>query len=161
MTVRVIGTVLAAGAIAFGTPASAAQKSATFQASLNVTTGCTMRVSGLDFGDVKVITPTVDAQSDIDVRCTAYTPFAVSIDAGSNAVGLVRNMRADKFPTRVQPYAIYRDAARTQLWNPGTSVAGNTGNVGMVRVSAYGRVAGMTQIFPSPYRDQVTVTLTF
>lgn len=70
-------------------------------------------------------------------------------------------MRADKFPTRTQAYSIYKDAARSQLWLPGGTVVGNTGTVGLVRVSAYGRVAGMTQVFPSPYRDQVTVTLTF
>lgn len=141
--------------------AHAAQDRDDLNATLNVTKGCKVVAGWMNFGQVKVITPTVDTQADIDVRCTANTPFSLTLDEGQNAVAGVRNMRADKFPTRIHPYAIYTNAARTALWTPATVVAGNSGTTGRARIVAYGRVAGLTKVFPSPYRDRVTVTLVF
>ena len=155
------GAAVAAVAACAVVPAYAGQRTNTFVSRLVVKTGCIMAVGGMDFGMVKVITPTVETTADIRVRCTANTPFQITLDAGENAVLGIRNMRADKFPTRIQPYSIYTNAARTQLWTPTTVVSGNSGTAGLVTVTAYGRVSGVTQIFPSPYRDTVTVTLTF
>jgi spore coat protein U-like protein len=151
----VAGTSLAAS------PALAGQRTTTFDSRLVIKTGCIMAVGGMDFGLVKVITPTIDTTADINVRCTANTPFQLTIDQGQNAVLGVRHMRADKFPARTHPYLIYTNAARTQLWTPTTVVSRNSGSAGLVTVTAYGRVQGVAMIFPSPYRDTVTVTLTF
>ena len=142
-------------------PAHAGQRTTTFDSRLVIKTGCIMALGGLHFGDVKVITPTVETTADINVRCTAQTPFQLTIDEGQNALLGIRRMRADRFPTRYQAYTIYTNAARTQLWTPTTVVSGNSGTAGLVTVTAYGRVTGLAQVFPSPYRDTVTVTLTF
>ena len=157
----VLPVALAAGTILAAPPAHAGQRTTTFDSRLVIKTGCIMALGVMDFGLVKVITPTVDTTADINVRCTANTPFQLTIDEGQNALLGVRQMRADKFPTRVHPYLIYTDAARTQLWTPTTVVSRNSGSAGLVTVTAYGRVQGLTKIFPSPYRDLVTVTLTF
>lgn len=153
---------VAAAAVALGaSPALAGQRTTTFQSRLVIKTGCIMALGSMDFGMVKVITPTVETTADINVRCTANTPFQLTIDQGENALLGVRRMRSDKFPTRYQAYSIYTNAARTQLWTPTTVVSRNSGSAGLVTVTAYGRVTGVTQVFPSPYRDTVTVTLTF
>lgn len=146
----------------FGADAALAEKVVRpLNSVLTVTRGCRMRVDPMTFGTVSIITPTVETTSGIQLRCTPNTPFAVTLDNGRHFASGSRRMVNDTFPIFTQPYLLYTNSARTNLWTSTTAVSGNSGTTGAANLTIYGRVTGVTLVFPSAYRDTVTVTVTF
>ena len=103
----------------------------------------------------------VDATGTLTVTCTNQTPYNVGIDEGSH-FDTTRRMQEDGGSTYYVPYALYRDASRTQAWGEsiGTDTLSGTGSGAGQTITVYGRVPSAN--FPAlSYTDTVTATLTY
>lgn len=100
----------------------------------------------------------MDASSQIMVACNDETPVAVRLDAGRNAEGAERRLSGDGGHVA---YAVYSDAARSQLWDAGRDTTGTAGAVPL-ELGAYGRIDGdATLAALGRYSDTITVTVEF
>lgn len=71
----------ASAALLSASQAFAAQTSANFQARVNIVTSCIVSATNLDFGSVGVIVGGETATSNVNVNCSAGTPFTMSFTA--------------------------------------------------------------------------------
>ncbi|MBS0480733.1 MAG: spore coat protein U domain-containing protein [Proteobacteria bacterium] len=141
--------------------AHAGSSTGSLNVALHIVKSCGMTVGRMDFGVVGFLTPTTDATAPLNVTCTPNTPFTVALDSGQNFAGGTRQMkRISGIWPPTFPYQLYKDAGRTTVWAPGSTVAGNSGPTGTSTVPVYGRVTGLSLSLGS-YADTVVVTLTF
>ncbi|MGH6853945.1 MAG: spore coat protein U domain-containing protein [Aestuariivirga sp.] len=82
----------ASAAFLSASPAFAAQTSANFQARVNIVTSCIVTASNLDFGSVGVIAGGEAAVSNVNVNCSAGTPFTMSFDPVLNVTAYTSTM---------------------------------------------------------------------
>lgn len=118
--------------------------------------------------------PTIDfgsnnlngAQTNIQVNCSANTPYSIELSAGNNAQtdGLRRMKEGSGSATL--PYQLYKDASDTQAWGGpaepqiGTAVS-NTGTGANQQYTIYGALKGNGPQDPSSYTDTVQIVLNF
>jgi spore coat protein U-like protein len=117
---------------------------------------CTVTSASLDFGPGVDITKNNDATGSIEITCASQTTFDVQLDGGLQpGFSGLRNM-SNGGPTSLQ-YFLFKDAARTQVWETGDLVPGTPGSM-----PVYGRVPVQTNGHaPGVYTDEVTITLVF
>lgn len=155
---------LAAPAILLPGVASAQTATTQFDVQITIVGECQINAAeDLNFGNVGVIAGNVDATSDIEVLCTASTPFNLGLDEGEGAGALV-NARLMTGPAAATlGYGLYRDAARSLLWGEtiGSDTQAGTGTGTAQSFTVYGRVPAQTTPEPGTYTDTVTVTLTY
>jgi len=125
---------------------------------------CTVATpSNLDFGTQGVLAGNTDQTTAISVTCTNTLPYSVSLNAGagSGATTTVRRMTGPASATI--NYAIYRNAARSQVWGNtiGTNTVAGTGNGSAQSITVYGRVPAQTTPAAGTYTDTVGVTVTY
>lgn len=117
--------------------------------------------SDMDFGTVNSnIARNIDKSSMITLSCPQGIPWALSLDGGVNLSGGQRRMvnsRGDYIT-----YSLFRDSARTQLWNAGTILSGTgQGQTSSAQVPVYGRVSSHPTLPAGIFNDHVIVTLTY
>src|SRR5262249_32526443 len=104
----------------------------------------------------------LDATGTVNVYCTAGTLVSVSLDLGTHASGSARRLLsgASNFMT----YEVYRDPARSVVWNttntvrgPSTSKTAATGG-GLV---ASGRFPAGQDVTIGAYSDTLLVTVNY
>ena len=95
--------------------AGAAHQTATFDVSATVVDDCTISADNLDFGDLGILTTSVDADADIRVLCTTGTKYTIALDAGSGSGSTVQDRQMANGPDALK-YQIYRDVACAQVW---------------------------------------------
>lgn len=130
---------------------------------VEVIDGCTVLTAQMAF-DVSAGAGAgpIDSSTQINIECTRLAVFRVDMDLGSNASGSQRRMRSASGD--YIPYAIYRNAARTQTWGSGWGNApwGIAWGLGTGSLTAYGRIdqvpAGLS---PGLYEDIVTISISF
>ena len=138
-------------------PVHAGTGSATLEVSLTVLPGCSVTAAPLTF--VARAGEGADAEAPIEVRCSAETGVAVSLDGGRNASGGERRLASAA--GAMVPYAIYADAARKRAW-AGLPIVGDAAPNRPLRLMTYGRVERSDSNVPvGEYRDSVTVTVAF
>lgn len=144
-------------ALVAASPVRAGGVSATLEVSLTVLPGCVVGAAPLAFTAPAGMR--AEAEAAIDIRCSARTGVAVSLDRGRNAAGAARRLASG---TGIGvPYAIYSDQARTRRWDDG-AILGDAAPDRPLRLVAYGRIEpDDTEIPPGDYRDSVTVTVGF
>lgn len=142
--------------------AGAATDDTTMNVTITITSSCSIETTtNLDFGTVASTATNVDANGTLTVTCTNQTPYNVGIDEGSH-FDTTRRMQEDGGSTYYVPYALYRDASRTQAWGEsiGTDTLSGTGSGAGQTITVYGRVPSAN--FPAlSYTDTVTATLTY
>ena len=114
----------------------------------------------LDFGQHPGISSaTVHAaltpNTGIVLACTPGVTLSMSVGAGQNYAG-GRHMRNG---TALLPYRLYRDAARSQEYTPGTSYAVTYGDPSDIRLPVFGTAQLSGNGVPGIYQDTLTVTL--
>ncbi|MGB7372908.1 Csu type fimbrial protein [Pontixanthobacter sp.] len=146
--------------------ASASSTSSTMDVSVEVQNNCQISAGALSFPvaqirDVASAKTAIDAQSHIDVLCTANSQYQLAIDGGSNPVDGRRAMSNDSGGHLF--YDLYTDQGRSQEWLAGTLRDGAQGSAtGPVRTVVYGRINGLSATTQSGiYRDTLTVTVNF
>lgn len=163
---RTIGVVrrrtltVATAALLVGVTSGVSAKT-TLQVSGGVTRGCSLGLQPLMFGQVAFLFPTATAQSFVLVECTPGTTFTLAMDDGQNFNGQRRMIRTGPGFGTYLNYEIYIDAARTRRWGrtAAQTVTRTATGDGAVNLQAYGRANGF--VAAGPFRDVVTVTITF
>jgi spore coat protein U-like protein len=131
----------------------------TFEAPINP--DCGVSSTNMSFGDVGLLNTAKPAENTLTVRCTANTPWSLSLNNGNTGTApdtryMVKNGASIR-------YGIYRDTDRTLLW--GTTAAGlglgGTGTGANQPVKAYGRIPVQATPAPGLYTDNVVATLTY
>jgi spore coat protein U-like protein len=146
-----------AGLLSVATPLHAGSTSGTLDVSLTVLPGCSVSAAPLAFSARAGVAAEADAA--IEVRCSAQTGVAVSLDHGRHAAGSQRRLASETGGS--VPYAIYTDAARLQAWDA-DAVIGEVSPGQALRLVAYGRIEPRATAVPvGEYRDSVTVTVAF
>lgn len=125
----------------------------------------------IDFGTISSIAPTatrIDAQGSVTVRCN--TPYTIYIGDGGDRVSPGSGNRRMLRGTQRLPYQLYKDAARTQVWDAtgGTAAMNGSGGVSDVGTglnqtrAVYGSIpAGTVLPTVGAYSDTVVVTITY
>lgn len=158
-----IATLATAAAIG----AAAGTGNGSFQATATVVSACTVSGTLLNFGssiDPIAATVPLDASSTLTVQCTNTTPYAVSLNAGTNAGGASNfSSRAMKNGSYSLGYQLYLDASRSTVWGDGTgsSTHAGTGTGSNQSITVYGRLPSLTGSVPGTYTDTVTVTISY
>ena len=132
--------------------------STTLNVSATVLSECTVSAFAINFGTYEPVvanasTP-LDSTSTINVFCTKNTIGNITLDNGLNFSAGARRMKSG---TNFMTYEVYRDAARTTVWNAvninsGTSVSKNTG-LGAPGFIAYGRIPAGQDVVAGSYSD--------
>src|ERR1700730_16131172 len=130
----------------------------------SVAAKCTIGAFSIGFGayDPFAAAP-LDQTGTVTINCTKGTSGVVSFDLGANPSGAVRRMKDTGAGTNFLTYEIYRDAARTTVWNAvntvtlGPSVSKNTA----LTATAYGRVPNGQDAAVMSYQDTLVATVTF
>lgn len=125
----------------------------------------------IDFGTIGSIAPTaarIDTQGSVTVTCN--TPYTIYIGDGGNRVAPGSGDRRMARGTQRLPYQLYKDAARTQIWDAtgGTATLNGSGGVSDVGTGinqtrpVYGSIpAGTVLPAAGAYSDTVIVTVTY
>src|SRR3984893_4739079 len=130
----------------------------------SVSAKCTIGAFSIGFGvyDPFAAAP-LDQTGTVTINCTKGTSGVVSFDLGVNASGAVRRMKDTGAGTNFLTYEVYRDAARTTVWNAvntvtlGPSVSKNTA----MTATAYGRIINGQDVAVANYQDTLVATVTF
>jgi spore coat protein U-like protein len=125
--------------------------------SANVSSGCAISATPMDFGQQGVITGNVDAASTLTVKCSGDLPYWVGLDNGVNG-----NRRMSSGAGTIN-YNLYRDASRTTPWGAtqATAPAPATGSPAGRSITVYGRIPGPVSPAAGTYTDVVTATVNF
>ncbi len=147
---------------AAGTSAHAQSAQATMNPRVTIIPSCTLVATDLDFGSPAPGTTTIDATSELTIRCTTTTTFSILMDRGDNSAGQQRRMRGTTGD--YVEYSIFRNSNRTQDWGatnqtgrPGVAVALTPANY-----TVYGRIPVLdVATLQGSYLDTITVTIDF
>lgn len=145
-------------------PAIAATATGNMNVRITIQAECkVVTATDLDFGTRGVIDANIDQTSTLTVQCTNSTPYTVGLSAGGGAGATVAVRRMTGPASATVNYALYRDAARTQVWGvtAGTDVVSGTGNGSAQNLTVYGRVPPQTTPAAGVYSDVVAITVTY
>jgi len=142
-----------------------AAETATFAVTAQFAPSCSVTAGPLGFGGSipTPITTPVLSTTVITAVCSASVPYAVALGAGNgpSATTTVRQMTSG---ANVLNYAIFEDAARTQVWGDGTGgtvVSAQTGTGAPQAITAYGSIIAGQSPAVATYVDTITVSVTF
>lgn len=157
-------------AVLWGVPlASVAQTTTTanFDVTLTVTDSCrVISTAPIAFPTTGVINANVDATGEIAIECTPGTSYEVDLSPGlgAGATTSVRRMTGLTDTSVTVDYAIYQDAARTNIWGEGGAAGdgvGATGSGSSQSYTTFGRVPPTQAVAAQSYKDTVTVTVSY
>jgi len=133
----------------------------TIAVGLTIEDECTIVTPSLNFGTHGVLEGTIDTQGDISIECTKGTPYAIALDAGLNASGVVAN-RAMTNGTDKIAYQLYSNAGYSSVWGNdfGNTTVGATHATGDAEThTVYARIPVQTSESIGSYTDTVTATI--
>jgi spore coat protein U-like protein len=136
---------------------------ASFSASVAVTTNCSLIATNLNFGTSGTLSSNTDATSVISINCSNGAPYTVSLSAGNGGGATVTTRKMTSPDSNTIKYSIYRDSLRTLNWGNtiGTDTVSGTGTGSSQSVNVYGRVPAQTTPAPATYVDTIVVTATY
>jgi spore coat protein U-like protein len=145
-------------------PARAGSATNTLTVNATVLGICTIDPATLAFGNYDS-TANLDVSTNITVHCTQGSSYWIGLGLGSNFTGTTRRMANGG--TNYLTYELYRDNARTQVWNnadpaptPPHSSAGSPGYTAYT-TPVYGRVPLGQIAAMGGYTDSVVMTVNF
>ena len=147
-------------------PAFAAQQTANLNVTASVAANCTITTSPVAFGayDPVVANASTDltASGSVNVACTKGTPATIDLGNGGNLSGGSRRMGSG---SDFLNYALYKDAARTQVWGSGlaggSTAAYNAATKASTAVTVYGTVPQSQDVTVGAYSDVVLATINY
>lgn len=163
-----IATALAVATFA-GAPAQAATATSTFKVSINLQKTCSVAAGDVNFGTVATLVAAADAQSTVNVTCTAgNTPYSISFNAGTGTGSTLANRKLKlESGTETISYNLYSTASRNanEVLGDGTGstvvLTGTGGTTGSSH-TIYGRVPGnQAPTANGVYSSDVVATVTY
>lgn len=117
--------------------------------------------SDLDFGQVDSQSARdLDQSATITLSCPQNTPWLLTLNDGTNAMGGQRRMINNK--GQYISYSLFRDPARTLSWDAGIQMNGTgLGQTRPIRIPVYGRVSRHSSLPAGTFRDNIIITLTY
>jgi len=163
---RTVLSLIALTALAVSVPAFAGSASAPLNISASVAANCTITTSPVAFGayDPVVANAATDllATGSVNVACTKGTAATIDLGNGGNFSGGSRRMGSG---SDFLNYALYKDAARTQVWGSGlaggTTMAYNAATKASTAVTVYGTVPQAQDVTVGAYADVVLATINY
>jgi spore coat protein U-like protein len=158
------GLMLIAGFTAANARA-ATPSTGSMQVSMTIQAECKLQAAStsLLFGSHGVIDSNVDAQTTLGVQCTNSTPYSIGLDPGQGSGATVSARLMTGAANTTVAYAVYKDAAHSQLWgqtaNVDAQAAVGTGAVQSFNI--YGRVPAQSTPAPGGFSDLVAITVTY
>ena len=147
-------------------PAFAGSATANLSVTASVSANCTISTSPVAFGAYDPVSANAAANLNgtgtVTVACTKGTAATIDLGNGANLSGGSRRMAS---ASDFLKYALYKDAARTQVW--GTGMAGGTtyaytaASKNSVAVTVYGTVPQNQDVTVGAYADTVVATINY
>ncbi|MFB9059440.1 MULTISPECIES: Csu type fimbrial protein [Sphingobium] len=157
-------TAITMAALCAISPGQAATTTTTFPVTASVLTACAVSANPLNFGNYDPTSATpLDATTNLSVLCTVGTSFTVGLNAGA-ASGATVTARRMVNGANILNYALYREAARTNIWGntPGTDMPpATTAPILPTALTVYGRIPAGQNVPAGGYADTVTVTVNY
>lgn len=161
---RILRTGIAVAGLGAASTGHAATTTTTFPVTASVLTACAVTANPLNFGNYDPTSATaLDATTSLSVLCTVGTSFSVGLNAGA-ASGATVTTRRMVNGANILNYALYREAARTNIWGntPGTDTPpATTAPVLPTALTVYGRIPAGQNVPAGGYADTVTVTVNY
>jgi len=160
--------VCAALALAVGLLASdarAATATSSFTVTGTVVANCTISTGGISFTYDPVsanASTNALAAGTVTVACTKGSVTTIDLGNGGNLAAGSRRMASG---TDFLNYALYKDAARTQVWGTGlaggTTTAYNAATRNLTAITVYGTVPQAQDVTVGAYSDTVIATINY
>ncbi len=137
-----------------------------FTVTATVPSECTVSSGTVNFGAYDPVaanaTSPKDSTGTVNVYCTVGTLATVALDLGTHASGSTRRMLGTSGD--LLTYEVYRDSARTAVWNT-TNTDSGTSTSKLVPINsgfiAYGRIPAAQDVRIGSYSDTVLVTVNY
>ena len=137
-----------------------------FTVTATVNAECTVSSTSVNFGGYDPVSANAaspkDSTGTVNVYCTTGTLATVSLDLGTHVSGSTRRMLGTTGDCLT--YEIYRDAARTVIWNAANTNSG-TSTSKLTPISggfvAYGRIPQAQDVRIGNYSDTLLVTVNY
>ena len=144
-------------------PLFAASKNANLDISASVAANCTITTGPVAFGAYDPVGANAAADllaaGSVTVACTKGS--VTTIDGGNLSAGSRRMASGTDFLN----YALYKDAARTQVWGTGlaggTTAAYNAASRALTAITVYGTVPQAQDVTVGAYSDTVLATINY
>lgn len=149
------------------TPAAfAATATANLNVSASVSAVCTITTAPVAFGAYDPVSANaatnLNATGTVTVACTKGAAATIDLGNGGNFLGGSRRMTSG---TDFLNYALYKDAARTQVWGTGltggTTAAYTSASRAATAITVYGTVPQAQDVTVGAYSDVVLATITY
>jgi spore coat protein U-like protein len=148
-------------------PVFAASQSANLGVTASVAANCTIATAPVAFGAYDPVA--ANAATDLlgtgtlTVACTKGAAATIDLGQGANYLAPTRRMTAGA--GAFLNYALYKDAARTQVWGStmagGTTYAYNSASKNSVAITVYGTVPQNQDVTVGAYSDTVVATINY
>ena len=152
----------ALGAALVSNAALAGQATTTIAVSATITGGCTVAATAMAFGSIVLTSVNTDASSTLTVNCTSTVPYTIGINDGGNAGLGTHNRQMFGGVGNNLPYQVYKDAARTLVFDSLATDPNVDNGVGTGANQSF-TVFGRVPVQPTPaavaYSDSLTVTV--
>ena len=136
---------------------------------------CSISSLGLNFGTYdQVIAQPDDIAGTVTVTCNYIAPGGATgvnytVTIGNGLLGTSPSTRRMAAGSSQLSYNVFQDAARSQVWGIGTTVATGAMTVGpgvgngtrTATHTVYGRVPALQDVVPGTYFDSLQLTLTY
>jgi spore coat protein U-like protein len=163
---RTVLFLIALMALVIAVPTFAATANANLNVTASVSAVCMITTSPVAFGayDPVVANAATDltASGSVNVACTKGAAATIDLDNGGNFLGGARRMSSG---SDFLNYALFKDAARTQVWGTGlaggTTSAYNAASKAVSAVTVYGTVPQNQDVTVGSYADVVLATINY
>ena len=139
------------------------QTAGSFEVRGQAASSCDVSATALDFGNIPAqLAQHVDKTATVEVRCTAGTPYRVSLGLGGGPGVSDPAARKMKNLLATLTYGLFQDPARSQAWGEtlANNVAGNGAGAAQL-YTIYGRIFGNQTTSVGTYTDNVVVTIAY
>lgn len=165
MSILLRTTALTIALFGAATGVQAASDQTSFAVKLTVTSTCdisTVPATDIEFGSHSSTSTNINSTGSLTVNCTNGTPYTIALNSGVNDDGGTRRMVGqDSFNSSVYvPYELYKNSARTEVWNDSSGTYAGTGSGANENVPVYASVASMN-VAAGDYLDTVTAFITY
>ena len=148
------------------TPMFAASATANLNVSASVSAVCTISTAAVAFGAYDPVVTNAAAALNgtgtVTVACTKGAAATIDLGNGSNLSGGSRRMTSG---SDFLNYALYKDAARTQVWGTGmaggSTLAYNAASKASTNLTVYGTVPANQDVTVGSYSDTVVATINY
>ena len=147
-------------------PAFAGSATANLNVTASVSAVCTISTVTVAFGAYDPVV--ANAATDLNgtgtlvVACTKGASATIDLGVGNNLSGGSRRMGSG---TDFLNYALFKDAARTQVWGTGmtggTTLTYNSASKASTNITVYGKVPQAQDVTVGAYSDVVVATINY